>query len=398
MENDSSNSKAGTPVGSSLKKSFKPTYDFTVGDSTTLAVSEVPAAPVVPLSPPVSSPIRDIFLKGSQVLTTTEVGFLEAGKGVFRGGSGGLWLSPDTVVNCQRKAILRFHGIELDDGETDEGLVGQGKDLMFQAGHTNEDSWLKVLAQGFDGGIRREEEIPIIWDGQTSTGKPWTVTGRPDMVLGETVQKEFSPTIGIELKLVCSAWVAAKVLMNKPKVDNLRQAALYSWRLSEQYGHDVPFELWYTSRVNFAVMGDWMAKLFPKEGDPGSELCSYKDAKLQDGTPVRQLKGTTPFIKGFQLRWTSHGRLQFLPIQTAGAEWTDTIVTKASIMEFYNKMQEAMETDLLPPRPAPLDFQGQKDFDICSYCPLASKCDTLESSKETRLSSFINAATTHVNL
>lgn len=374
-----------------VKPKQKPySFSFSGAAEVPASVKPPPLVPVVvvPKGPKTTSPIAELFRKGSTSLSFSEKGFLETGKGVFRGGSGGVWLTDDTIVGCQRKAILRYTGIEVSDEEISEGLEGQGKALMFQAGVTNEDSWFKIMEEAWDGPILREEEIPIRWENQE---EGWTLTGRPDIVLAKQglASQQIKPVRGIELKLICSAWVAAKILEGRPKIDNLRQAALYSWRLSEQYGYDVPFELWYTSRTNFAVSGDWMAKLFPQEGAEGSQFCSYKDAKDREGNAVRQLKGTTPFIKGFLLQWTPHDRLQFLAIDVPGAEWTGTIITKKSIEMFYSSMQTSMNTDTLPPRPTGLDFLGAKDFDVCNYCTLNSLCDSFDSRRETLLSNFV---------
>lgn len=373
-----------------LKKTYVPSCE-----TDTLARIQNPTEPMrdtasVPEErTPLVSVIQHAYERGTNKQKENDSTFLTDGRGVFRGGSGGLWYG-NAIVGCQRKAILRHMGVALPP---EEGRDSQA--LMFDAGRTNEDSWADVLRLGWQSAIVREEELPIHWEASANSQHPsFVVTGRPDIVL---LDESGVPHVGIELKLVCSAWTAAKVLKNKPKLDHMRQAAFYSMRLTEQWrntesatNYEVPFELWYTSRVNYAVSGDWMGRNFPEEGAAGSEHCSYSDAKLPDGTKGRRIKNTKPFLKGFALRWTSHDRLQFKAIDGT-SDWVDTIITREAIEKFYSTMAVAIAIDVLPLRPTSWDFEGQNDFDICITCPLSTTCDTFEARKETVLSSFVTA-------
>jgi hypothetical protein len=236
-----------------------------------------------------------------------------------------------------------------------------------------------VLTAGWTGKILREEEIPIEWQVQFD-GLKVSATGRPDLVLCDGKGK---PQVGLELKLVSSAWTARDVISGKPKLDHLRQAATYMWKLSNQLGYEVPFELWYASRVNYAVSGPFMVGLFPKYGDKGHEYCKYVERKdRKTGQPYVEVKDVLPFTKGYSLRWTVSGRLQFAEVAADSSlgQWTDTVVTKAAIDAFYEGVLEQATVGKLGPRPKALDHTGAGKYDPCGYCPLNSVCDKYEAS------------------
>ena len=284
--------------------------------------------------------------------------------GTFRGGSGGLSF-PNFTIGCQRLALLRYQGIDTFEASPD-------KALMFEAGHTNEDAWVNTLKHALPptGRLLCEEEIPVIW--KLSNGE--TVTGRPDIV----VTDKGKLLCGIELKLISSAWTARDILMGWPKTDHLRQAGLYMWRLSEQEGYTVPFELWYTQRVNFPVSGDFMTRLFPKKGEKGSEFCKYVVRKDKDGNEREEIKDVLPFRKGWLLRFTSEGRLQIQEVSTTNSDvWQDTIITKQAIENFYLELKQLEVENKLGPRPENRDYKGTKEnWTQCTYCPLSSICDS----------------------
>lgn len=321
------------------------------------------------------SKVAQAFLRGRQA-GIAEHAQAEQGKvGVLRGGSGGLSLSEDTVVGCQRRAVLRFQGLDVSEAEGED----YSKNLMFESGHANEDQWYDVLVKGWEGKILREEEIPIEWQVEFD-GLKVAATGRPDLVLCDADGK---PQVGLELKLASSAWTARDVISGKPKLDHLRQAATYMMKLSEQVGHEVPFELWYASRVNFAVSGPFMVGLFPKYGEKGHEYCKYVERKdRKTGQPYIEVKDVLPFIKGYSLRWTVSGRLQFAEVATDGSlgSWEDTVVTKTAIDLFYKQVLEQATIGKLGPRPKALDHTGAGKYDPCGYCPLKPTCDKYEAS------------------
>lgn len=285
--------------------------------------------------------------------------------GTLRGGSIGLAEKTDKGIEvsgtCPRQAMLRFFGVdikELEDSST--------RNLMFAAGHTNEDSWIDVLSQAWPGKILREEEVPIKWTTPNGT----LVSGRPDIVLATEDGSQY--VRGLELKLVSSLWTARTVLNGEPKTGHLTQAAHYMWKLSEQAGYEIPFELWYTSRVDWHVMG-WAQKHFPKHNTLNSEYCEY--SKNKDGE--FEIKKVLPFIKGYELKFLQDGQLQFREV--GGKKWVDTIITKSRIAMYYEQVELLAQSKSLGPRPVNLDYSGQKEnWKQCDFCPLAKTCDEYE--------------------
>jgi hypothetical protein len=344
--------------------------------------------------------IKEVFDRGLQKLVAKHAETESTKVGTLRAGNTGLLLGDGRVVGkCARLTYLRMKGIEVEEPDA-------SRELMFAGGRGNEDLWIDVLKEGWDGPILREEQIAISW--QTTSGI--TVTGRPDIVLcappaaeGQTLGKTV-PVKGIELKLVSSLWTARDVgILLKPKMLHLLQAAHYSWQLG------VPFELWYTSRADFAVMG-WAANNFPRVGEPGSQRCEYGlyekgPYELNPKTGRKQMKKfrvsrevydrlpeekrvsdiikVLPFAQGYELLWNSKDQLQYRPVMDDGSfgPWTFTVITKKGIEEYYQLVAAIDSTQVLPARPVNLDADGQKgSYDPCNYCPLgkAGTCDRAE--------------------
>lgn len=270
----------------------------------------------------------------------------EAGKvGNLRAGNTGLFQEGAVVGKCHRLTFLRMKGIIVEEEDA-------SRSLMFEAGHSNEDIWTKKLGRSYKGVIKREEEIPVSWKTTNET----LVTGRPDIVLCDTEEKAIH---GLELKLVSSLWTARDILGDKPKAVHLMQAAHYMWLLN------IPFDLVYTSRVDFAVMG-WAQRHFPAKGQPSSEHCEYND----NG----EIKKVLPFLKIFELRLHKE-TLQY----KVGNKWTDTIITVPRIKEFYEYISKMEEANQLGNRPLNLDAAGNKlNFSLCDYCNLKAHCDKYE--------------------
>lgn len=279
-------------------------------------------------------------------------------RGILRAGSTGLLLQDGSIAGkCARQTYLRLEGVEA--GEDDAS-----REFMFAAGRTNEDSWVDLfLRAGLSKeSIRREEEVPISW--QTKSGRQ--VSGRPDIVIGTPrADASWAPVKGIELKLVSSLWTARDVaIKQEPKAMHLMQAAHYSWKLG-----NLPFELWYTSRADFAVNG-WAQKHFPKQGEPGSQYCQYNEKG--------EVLKTIPFIVGYELDWNK-GTLEYRCLTTPNSKWVPTIVTKQSIEDYFELVDAMTKSDSLPPRPINLSATGEKGgYSICSYCPLQQVCDKKE--------------------
>lgn len=272
--------------------------------------------------------------------------------GILRGGNSGLAEEIEGVVgitgHCHRKTFLRLKGVSWD-------TIDDDRHIMFEGGRYNEDVWLVLLSKSYPHKILCEEEVPISW--QTSNGT--LVTGRPDMVLCDALG---NPAEGLELKMASSMWTVREVINGRPKQPHLIQAGHYSWRLG------IPFQLWYTSYVDFAVTG-WAQQHFPKQGMPGSEYCVYND----DGDIIK----TLPFQIGFELSWDTDGILHFRPAGSKG-RWQETIISKSRIERYYEIVSQMESTDSIGPRPENLKYDGNKQsWSMCDakYCKLAPVCD-----------------------
>jgi hypothetical protein len=308
----------------------------------------------------------------------TKVGILRAGN------SGAMALGGKSLGKCPRQTFLRFKGVSVNEAE-------ESRQHMFAAGHTNEDIWYDLLSLAYPKEqILREEEVPIQWelDG-------YKVTGRPDLVLTDAEKK---PILGLELKLVSSLWTARDVMFSShPKTDHLVQAAHYSWKLG------VPFELWYASRVDWAINAqnpkknskyDWIARMFPKPGEPNSEHLEYNywrpDTNNQFGWSKTDSSDTgsgvigipkkiNPFLVGYRLEWNSAGQLTYQRISENGVEYepVHTVITQKGIEDYYRTVIHAERTGVLPPRISQIDATGEAaSYSLCNYCELKSVCDS----------------------
>lgn len=330
----------------------------------------------------------------------------EASKvGTLRAGNTGMVLESGEVVSvCAARTFLRQQGIDTGgDDEADGSRLS--KELMFEAGRNNEEIWTANLERA-GARLKREEEIPTSWMARNGR-KEVAVTGRPDMVLlGEAGE----PIRGIELKLVSSLWKArSSRFQKKPSMEHLLQSGHYSWQLQ------IPFELWYTARSNYAVTGDWVQRMFPKYGEPGSEDCAYsffRNSLNEEGKLTRSkidqsewvvndvqltgmsgwkgrenrktvneyeadIKAVLPFRQGFAVEWNADGQLEYaeiLPDGTRG-EWVETIITLERIERFYNFVAELGAMNQVPTPPLNLESDGQKgSFNLADYCNLGKLC------------------------
>jgi hypothetical protein len=322
--------------------------------------------------------IKQLFEQGIASLQA-EHDAAEGGKvGTLRAGNTGILMGTgDIIGKCHRLTYLRMKGINVED-------TPENREHMFAGGRGNEDIWVDVLKRSWPGPILRESEIPISW--VTKNGV--TVTGRPDIVLcenvpthevfqnGEKIGEAYTskPVKGIELKLVSSIWTARDVgILLKPKTMHLMQAAHYAWQLG------VPFELWYTSRADFAVGSGWEQKNFPRQGKPGSERLEYND---KGG-----IKKVLPFAQGFELDITDKGQLRYRPVPSSvnpDPRWEYSIITTDAIARYYEFVASMEANKDLGPRPKNLEADGQKGgYSPCDYCPLGAKngnglCDSKE--------------------
>lgn len=310
--------------------------------------------------------------------------------GVLRAGSSGIITDKGEVAgNCLRKSHLRSLGIELDPPTED-------KLIMFDLGYASEDIVYEKLISALPEGhvVLREEEIPIEW--LTTNGTK--VTGRPDIVICKTekllstddrrllrqetdsVSKQEvlvevaslevnKAVLGLELKSVHSVWVAREVLFNrKPKLGNLVQSAHYMWKLN------VPYKLTYTSYSQLGqgmVGNDWMAKMFPRPGEPGSEFIEFNKKN--------QIKHIRQFEIVYDLKFDDDGILCYKLEAESSSKWTKTIISRDGIESYFEFVSHMEGDKTLGPRPAQLDTLGGKaGYKDCDYCPLKPTCDSHE--------------------
>lgn len=289
----------------------------------------------------------------------------KAKAGTLRGGSAGATIAGVDHGTCVRAAAARLLGLEPLRDEV-EWLH---KQLMFDAGNQNEDLWAPPLAEAWalsGGRVLREEEFPIEWTiGVTSGG------GREDFVLLDAAGKAVSMT---EQKLVCSLATATTVLGKRvPKIDNVIQAANYMHRAN------VPGQLWYTSRVNWAVP-DWSFTQAAFPCDREHPAYPYLEWQFRKGQKPK-VKKITPFVVGFELSWQG-GRLWWRPF-AAREGWRETTITVESIDAYYGRvvaLANGTSGETLPAKPSTASLDGEKGhYNPCDYCdwkPICSRAST----------------------
>lgn len=304
----------------------------------------------------------------------------------FRAGNSGAQVDDKAYVgSCKRRSLLRFLNVEVSDAD-------DARQLMFEAGVANEDTWVSVLKDAGieDERILCEEQIPIKW--KLSTGD--LVTGRPDVVVGtmiDTVIDEetaesmngngipqifpgstyplWTPEKVYELKLASSLWTGKTVLLEgKPKDTHVVQAAHYAWQLGTPHA-----ELLYLSRADYAI-GPSYTGMFMKHIKPEHEpYVVYRE----DGALLK----LSPFLVSYELDWHTDGRLlyrQVLMDGTAG-DYVKTVISKDGIRAYYEDIAASYKIGKLPARPTGTTVTGTRaDYKECKYCPLASVCDKSE--------------------
>lgn len=310
--------------------------------------------------------------------------------GVLRAGNAGILTDKGFVGKCPRISYLRFKGIKVEEHD-------DNKEHMFAAGRSNEDIWLDKLKRGWSGKILREEEIPTKWftDVTGADGQGVAVTGRPDIMLCDDAGV---PKVGIELKLVSSVNTAKTVLFQKqPKLEHVIQAVHYSWQ------HNVPFEIWYTSTVNWHPT-DWLKKALPNSmseswsdfANSGNiEIGYYKNILSKNGNKYQKainqdefLKGNhgkdpgqviagvkkiLPFTVGYELKITNSA--VYYRLAGTKNEWSETPVSVSGIKNYYNFIAKMDVSDELPGAPINIDITGEKlPWDPALYCPLGELC------------------------
>ena len=274
-------------------------------------------------------------------------------EGVWRGGTSGCITEDGRVLGADpRQAVLRFLGIEIEP-EFDTNL-------MFQLGNLNEEGWAELL-DAADVQHKREEAIPMTHTFVVD-GKEHTITGRPDMVL---VDNDI-PQSGIELKQICSYHTAMKVanfIDNKPKTDNVIQAAVYS----DYFG--VPWVLAYTNRVNWPTSyGN------PTRNNPKGRW-SVPDHRALRKDENGRVYTLLPFISMYDITWDGDKML---------LDDEPTLITASGIRRWYEYCAKCVDTQTVPKkRSGSWTFDGDSvdddKNDVLRYDDYASaRTDTWE--------------------
>ena len=311
----------------------------------------------------------------------------------YRGGNAGVLYNGMPANSCARKLIAR------SEGRFEE--QSYNTDLMFQMGNYNETRWLDILK---DAGYKATSADDLV-STQTKSGLP--VTGSPDII----IYKDDKPDYLIELKHISSFWTFRdKVIEGKPSLEHLAQAGFYSMHLN-----DIPFCVLYTASVKFSGPS-FLTNLVPKPTEPGSENFEYtyynytgktktyrgksikekkklivpghlmgaypKDLYKELGANFAEFKNTIPTIVQYDLRWNNNDTISY----KHNGKWHETIVSKKTIMDFYEYTEKCENQKRLPKRPLNLDPKGEaKGFNSCDYCSLSETCDRYESDFDTWL-------------
>lgn len=262
----------------------------------------------------------------------------EAGKDSLRGGNSGCFVGEGKIAGCDpRVSVLRYFGVETKEGYS--------KQLMFDAGLTNEDSITAQLLAS-NTAFKREEECPVAWEagGMAVTGRPDVKVGRLDLLDGSTLHG-FIDEYGIELKLFCSVYSVIKhahFAGGVPKTDHIIQSAHYSWQ-----NNYLPWVLLYTSRVNWAV--PYYATK-PSQKKPEGYFCDPTHPALgydDSGRPYR----IEPFLSAYDLTW-KEDRLIVGEHETA--------VTGEGVRQYYEYVAKCIQERIVPETNSLYDFMGNK--------------------------------------
>ena len=306
--------------------------------------------------------VKKLYENGQKALSEEHDKLEKEKLGVLRAGNSGCIEydehgDPVVIGKCHRLTFLRLLGIK--PKETPKSKE-HNQSLMFEVGYGNEDSWEKNLDAA---GVKyaREEECPILWKTDNGT----LVSGRPDLIITD---KEGKYELGLELKLTCSLWTCYEIaLSERPKLSHLIQASHYMWQ------HNVPFEVWYTNRVNYAVpVSDndkphWMSKLFKK----------HSESPYVETNDSGAVKNILPFLKGYEIKFSKEGVVSYRP--TGSKDWVESVVSTEGINNYFNYVSTMQERQTLGPRPLNLKADGSREsYSACAYCPLKSVCDKHE--------------------
>jgi hypothetical protein len=282
----------------------------------------------------------------------------------FRGANSGCITQHGQIIGSNpREAVLRWMGIQTPTTMDD--------DLLFQAGHFNEDglaAWMG--AAGLD--FLQEEDCPVSWSidardtdlgelaglaagrkhrleferiiGDNNRGvassihDPNTIriTGRPDfVVLDKSAADGGTPIYGIELKGIFSVGTAMEVAHfagGIPKAINICQAAHYSWRNDK-----IPWLLQYVNRGWHNVF------MYGPNKFTMPHRAVKRDAKTDK--PVVM----SPFTTIYELTWDEDMLL---------VDEEPTIITASGIERYFRYLQYCIITKTVPKEHDSIDIFG----------------------------------------
>lgn len=265
-----------------------------------------------------------------------------AKQGVLRGGNSGCITEGGLILGSDpRLAVLRAYGIQSPTTMDD--------DLLFQAGHLNEEGlaeYLKLAAIEH----QREEECQIKWECQPDVASlqalslvpkglgevlPMTVTGRPDFKLKQYGAD--SQDVGIELKGIFGTGTLMDVsnfLGGVPKTENVCQAAHYSWQSGK-----VPWILQYINRSYHTVF-------YYGAGRFGQDHRSIKrDAKTDKPVVVG------PNTSLYELGWDG---------DTLMIDGKPSIITASGIHRYYSYLTTCYHCGIIPKKSDAVDVYGTR--------------------------------------
>ena len=243
----------------------------------------------------------------------------------LRGANSGCITEEGQIVGADpRTTVLRYLGIQIPTTIDDE--------LLFQAGHANEDmlaDWMTSANMSF----RREEECPVKWECSYG-GKTSPVSGRPDFIVNND---DGTPAYGIELKGIFGTGTLVEVAHfcgSTPKPVNVCQAAHYSWQNDK-----LPWLLQYVNRGYHNVFYFGTAK-FP---------VNHRAVKRDEKTGKQITVG--PFTTIYELTWDE---------DTLLIDDQPSIITSAGIQRYYEYILKCIATKTIPQAHDSIDVWGNK--------------------------------------
>lgn len=237
--------------------------------------------------------------------------------GYWRGGSSGCITESGAVLGTDpRIAVLRYLGIQVPQKYDDR--------LMTDAGIGNEIAVVELLkAAQVDS--KQEDEVPMIY--MLDNGE--SVKGRPDLIIFDGP----TPTIGIELKLICSPNGAAEKaawFKGKPDTGHFVQACHYASHFQ------IPWVLAYTNRV-YQSFPYYAAR--DKIAEQKHMIHPEHRAILRDdkGKPFM----IKPFQSFYDITLDADGDTYLLDGQP-------TLVTKSGMQRYYEYCTNCIQNKVIP--------------------------------------------------